>query len=121
MGPRSVLCGRAVLALILIALALGAAGCGGPKLRADQVVGKWRVADSRSKDIVLDLEPDGTGTSRMLRYPHEQTIRWSLEGSDLVTASMDGTMTIHYRCRPAGSDQLVLTAKTGELALARVK
>jgi hypothetical protein len=111
----------AVLALALASLALLAAGCGGPKLHADQLVGKWRLEGGRSTDIVLALGPDGTGTSALLRPPHEQTIRWSLIGSELVTSAMDETMTIRYRCKFAGPDRLVLTTKTGESTLVKVK
>jgi hypothetical protein len=111
----------AVLALVLAGLALAVVGCGGPKLRADQIVGKWRLEGGQSTDIVLDLGPDGTGTSTLLRPPHAQTIRWSLKGDELVTAAMDETMTIRYGCKLAGPDRLVLTTKAGESTLVKVK
>jgi hypothetical protein len=111
----------AVVALVLVALALTAAGCGGPKLRADQVVGKWRIEGGQSSDIVLDLGPDGMGMSRFLRPPHEQSIRWSLAGSELTTSAMDETVTIRYRCRVPGPDRLVVTTGKSESALVRVK
>ncbi len=100
-------------ALSLAALLLGGMGCGSkaPTHKPSEFVGTWNEITPTKNDVMLDLTPDGLGTTRFFAYPHEQAIQWSLVGEKLILTAMDGTQKQEYAYRFEGANKLIVVVE----------
>ncbi len=109
----------AALALVLAGLVL--AGCARkPAHSPSEFVGKW-AKPAPSNELMIQLNSDGTGTSKLNWYPHDQVIRWTLVSNEVVFSSMDGSGTDRYTYRFDGPDKLVLVVDGKDQTFQKVK
>ncbi len=110
-----------LLLLLLGMLLWSGYGCGGPRHRPEEFIGKWQIEQSKNNEIALELNGDGFGHSRLIFYPTGASVQWVLVGDELKVTPTDGTITASYRYRFNGPEKLVLTVDGKETTLVKVK
>jgi hypothetical protein len=109
------------MAAALLLVAVWTLGCSGPSHKPQEFEGKWGQMKNNNPDVLLTLNADGTGMSRMMYYPSEQSINWVLVGDQLVVNATDGAVTDKYTYAFNGPDKLILTKNGQSQTLVKIK